>query len=127
LEVPRGVHVLKVDASPVLLGIDEHGVRGGGVADVRGPDAREGRYWVAHDARGEQLWLVVPGGEAVWCTAGLTGELAEDGVRGLVVSDYAAAMALCEQGKREERKKGGKRLSIIPRFLSDERVAPQVV
>jgi len=90
LEVLRGVHVFKVDASPVLLGVEEDGIDGCGVADVGGPDAGEGRYRVAHDARGEELRLVVAGGEGVWHAARLAGELAKDGLCGFVVSDDAA-------------------------------------
>ena len=89
LEVLRGVHVFKVDVSPVLLAVEKDGVGGCGVADVGGPDASEGRYRMAHDARGEELRLVVAGGEGVWRAARLAGELAKDRIRGFVVSNEA--------------------------------------
>jgi len=104
LEVLRGVHVFKVDASPVLLGVEEDGIGRCGVADVGGPDAGEGRYRVAHDARREQLRLVVAGGEAVWRAARLAGELAKYGVRGLVVSDDAARTRTLSAPNEEQRK-----------------------
>ena len=90
LEVPRRVHALKVDARPVLLGVGEHRVGRCGVADERGPDAREGRYRMAHDARGELFRLLVARGEAARRVARFAGELPEDRQRGSVVPDDAA-------------------------------------
>ena len=89
LEILCGVHLFKVDMSPVLLAVEEDGVGSCGVADVGGPDAGEGRYRMAHDARGEELRLVVAGDEGVWRAARLAGEPAKDGVRGFVVCDEA--------------------------------------
>ncbi len=133
LEVPRRVHVLKVDACPVPLGAGEHRVGRCGVADERGPDAREGRYRMAHDARGELLRLLVARGEAARLVARFAGELPEDRQRGFVVPDDAAVHAtgtpsarVRDDAETLERGGGGKGRGSIPRPLSDECVAPEV-
>lgn len=119
LQVLCCVHALKLDAPPILLGVLERGIGGGSVVDEGGPDASEGGYWVTHDARGEELRLVVSGGETMWRAAGLVSELAEDGVGGFVVSDDAK----CYQTEGG----GGQTIETIPRPLANESIAPEVV
>ena len=107
LQVPRRVHHFKVHAPPVLLGVEERSVGGCRDADVGGPYAGEGRYRMAHDARGEKLRLVVSRGEAVRRGACLERKLAEDGVRGFVVSDDATPYSVSGPDDVERRKGEG--------------------